>query len=365
MVNKPDPATAGLDVYIVGGAVRDALMGCDAGDRDWVVVGSSPEEMLTRGFTPVGSDFPVFLHPVTHEEYALARTERKSGHGYKGFTFYAGKDITLEQDLRRRDLTINAIARDASGNLFDPLGGQQDIGKRVLRHIGNAFTEDPVRLLRLARFAARFDTFEVAAETMALCKEIVASGEVDALVPERVWQEFTKGLATVNPGRMITLLNQCGALSRLVPELVWNQEIEAALSLAVASNLNVSQRFAVLCANSGQRVSLRAPSDYIKMAQLLPGLIKDIKQNQTDAVSVLAMLTAVDAARKPERCMELLRAARCFVSMDPIVLWQERVRAINSIDAGLIARQAGGNVALIKENIKLARIHALEQISIK
>jgi tRNA nucleotidyltransferase/poly(A) polymerase len=194
MANTLDEAVAGLDVYVVGGAVRDGLLGLPAGDRDWVVVGATPQEMSRRGFIPVGGDFPVFLHPRSKEEYALARTERKSGRGYKGFTFYTGVDVTLEDDLRRRDLTINAIARRPDGVLVDPLNGQADIRARVLRHVGQAFAEDPVRLLRLARFAARFDAFSIAPETMALCRRLVAEGEVDARVPERVWREVAKGL---------------------------------------------------------------------------------------------------------------------------------------------------------------------------
>ena len=177
-----DPATQGLQVYIVGGAVRDALPGLPAGDQDWVVVGATPEDMARRGFMPVGGDFPVFLHPRTKEEYALARTERKSGHGYKGFTFHTGVDVTLEDDLRRRDLTVNAIARKPDGELVDPLGGQADLRARVFRHVGEAFEEDPVRILRLGRFAARFADFSIAPETLALCRRMVEAGR-----PTRWW----------------------------------------------------------------------------------------------------------------------------------------------------------------------------------
>src|SRR5690606_27072326 len=193
---RMDPAIQGLKVYVVGGAVRDELLGLPPGDRDWVVVGSTPEEMAARGFLPVGGDFPVFLHPVSKEEYALARTERKSGRGYKGFTFHTGPDVTLEDDLRRRDLTVNAIARAPDGSLVDPWSGRRDIEQKVLRHVGEAFAEDPVRLLRLARFAARFGAFSIAPETMSLCRRLVDEGEVDALVPERVWREVAKGLQT-------------------------------------------------------------------------------------------------------------------------------------------------------------------------
>jgi len=201
-----DPAVAGLEVYVVGGAVRDALLGRVAGDRDWVVVGSTPEAMIARGFIPVGGDFPVFLHPTTKEEYALARTERKSGRGYKGFTFYCGAEVPLEDDLRRRDLTINAMARSIDGALIDPYGGAQDLKRRVLRHVGAAFVEDPVRLLRLARFAASLPDFILAPETLALCQRMVQDGEVDALVPERVWRELEKSLQCARPARFFQVL---------------------------------------------------------------------------------------------------------------------------------------------------------------
>src|SRR5690625_1157393 len=205
-----DDVTHGLKVYMVGGAVRDCLLGIGTGDRDWVVVGASPQQMLSRGFIPVGADFPVFLHPVTKEEYALARTERKSGRGYRGFTFYTGPDVTLEDDLGRRDLTINAIAQAPDGRLFDPMDGRTDIQNRILRHVGQAFSEDPVRLLRLARFAARFHDFSIADETLDLARQLVADGEVDELVPERVWQEMAKGLMTDQPGRMLDVLADTG-----------------------------------------------------------------------------------------------------------------------------------------------------------
>ncbi len=205
--------------YVVGGAVRDALLGLPASDRDWVAVGATPEELLALGYRPVGKDFPVFLHPETGEELALARTERKSGRGYHGFTFHAAPDVTLEDDLRRRDLTINAIAMDEHGTLIDPHGGRRDIEARMLRHVSEAFVEDPVRLLRVARLAARFADFTLAPETQALLERMVAEGEVDALVPERVWQELSRGLMAARPSRMLELLRGCGALARLLPEV--------------------------------------------------------------------------------------------------------------------------------------------------
>ena len=208
-----------MNVFLVGGAVRDRLLGRPSGDRDWVVVGATPEAMGAAGYLPVGRDFPVFLHPRTHEEYALARTERKTGPGYHGFVFRTGPEVTLEDDLSRRDLTINAMAQAEDGTLVDPWGGQADLAARVLRHVGPAFAEDPVRILRLARFAARFTDFSVAPETLALCRAMVEAGEVDALVPERVWQELSRGLMEARPSRMIEVLRDCGALARLLPEV--------------------------------------------------------------------------------------------------------------------------------------------------
>ncbi len=199
--------------------MRDALLGRPVRDRDWVVVGATPQQMLDDGYRPVGKDFPVFLHPSTHEEYALARTERKTAPGYHGFAFHAAPDVTLEEDLARRDLTINAMARDADGGIVDPFNGQRDLAARALRHVGPAFAEDPVRILRLARFAARFADFTVADETRALMRQMVQAGEVDALVPERVWQELARGLMEAAPSRMIEVLRDCGALARLLPEL--------------------------------------------------------------------------------------------------------------------------------------------------
>ncbi|MGZ5072476.1 MAG: multifunctional CCA addition/repair protein, partial [Usitatibacter sp.] len=207
-----------MKIYRVGGSVRDELLGIAVQDHDYVVVGADPAEMAKRGFRPVGSDFPVFLHPQTHEEYALARTERKTAPGYRGFAFHAAPDVTLEEDLRRRDLTINAMARGEDGALVDPYGGESDLRAGVLRHVSDAFAEDPVRILRVARFAARFG-FAVAPETLALMRSMVESGEADALVPERVWQELARGLMEKSPSRMIAVLRECAALARILPEL--------------------------------------------------------------------------------------------------------------------------------------------------
>jgi len=205
-----------MQIYQVGGAVRDKLLDLPVKDRDWVVVGATPAALLERGFTQVGKDFPVFLHPETHEEYALARTERKTGSGYTGFAVFASPSVTLEEDLSRRDLTINAMASDEAGHIIDPFNGQADLQTKILRHVSPAFVEDPVRILRIARFAARLN-FQVAGETRTLMETMVANGEVDALVPERVWQEMVRALADPYPRRFIEVLRECGALARIFP----------------------------------------------------------------------------------------------------------------------------------------------------
>jgi tRNA nucleotidyltransferase (CCA-adding enzyme) len=211
MLNEPK-------IYCVGGAVRDRLLGLTVQDQDWVVVGSSPEAMVEQGFQPVGKDFPVFLHPQTHEEYALARTERKTARGYQGFAVYAAPDVTLDQDLLRRDFTINAIAQDIDGKLIDPHHGIADLRAGILRHVSPAFSEDPVRILRAARFAARFG-FTIAPDTLQLMRDMVNNGEVDALVAERVWQELARGLMEKKPSRFFETLRSCGALAKIIPEV--------------------------------------------------------------------------------------------------------------------------------------------------
>ena len=238
-------------VYTVGGYVRDTLLhethpDIVPGDRDWVVVGSTPEAMLERGFQPVGADFPVFLHPVTHEEYALARTERKTAPGYKGFVFHAASDVTLEEDLRRRDLTINAIAMDEDGHLFDPFGGQKDLREGILRHVSPAFSEDPVRVLRIARFQARFPDFSIAPETLLLLRRMVDDGETRALVPERIGMEFKKGLMTKAPEKMFETLKTIGFWEDFAPDLPCTDETLALLRKTARENLAYPERFAAL-----------------------------------------------------------------------------------------------------------------------
>ncbi|MEY2592341.1 MAG: hypothetical protein RI972_30, partial [Pseudomonadota bacterium] len=255
-------------LYLVGGAVRDRLMGRTPGDRDWVAVGARAEDLAREGYVPVGRDFPVFLHPQTREEVALARTERKTARGYHGFEFQADPSVTLEDDLKRRDLTINAIAQDEDGSLIDPCGGQADLQAKTLRHVSPAFAEDPVRILRLARFAARWPDFSVADETLALCRDMVQAGEVDALVAERVWQELSRGLMEAQPSRMFELLRACGALQRLLPEVdrLWgvpqpaehHPEIDTGVHLMMVldataqANAPLVVRFAALCHDLGK-----------------------------------------------------------------------------------------------------------------
>ncbi len=359
-----DPATRGLDAYLVGGAVRDALLGRPPGDRDWVVVGATPEAMIARGFAPVGGDFPVFLHPVTKEEYALARTERKSGRGYKGFVFHTGADVTLEEDLARRDLTINAIARRRDGEIVDPLGGRADLRDRVLRHVGSAFIEDPVRLLRLARFAARLPEFSVAGETLALARRLVADGEVDALVPERVWQEVAKGLMTVHPGRMFDVLKEVGALGHIAPELEYTPTVGAQLAVAAQRGLSLAARFAVLCHSSARPGAIadawRAPGDCRHHAVLLPRVLARV--DGAGPAEWLALIEQCDALRKPRRFLALIAAAACVRDVDATA-WQARLAAARGVDAGAIARAAHGQPDRIRAALRDARLAALAVVA--
>ena len=341
-----------MKTYLVGGAVRDALMGMNGSDRDWVVVGGTPEALVEQGYQPVGKDFPVFLHPDTHEEYALARTERKTARGYHGFSVYAAPDVTLEQDLARRDLTINAIAQDGD-TLIDPYGGQRDLHSQVLRHVTDAFREDPVRILRVARFAARFPDFTVAPETVALMREMVADGEVDALVSERVWQELSRGLMGVKPSRMLQVLRDCGALQRLLPEVdklygvpqraEYHPEIDTGIHLEMVldasarMNTPLEVRFACLCHDLGKGTTpadvlprhigheqrsekltrnvcerWRVPMVCKELAELVAREHGNIHQSLGfGAVAVLRLLVRCDALRRPERFLLALEACEC------------------------------------------------------
>ncbi|HRF20605.1 MAG TPA: multifunctional CCA addition/repair protein [Comamonas denitrificans] len=346
-----------MKIYQVGGAVRDALLGLPVHDRDWLVVGGTPEAMVAQGFTPVGRDFPVFLHPQTHEEYALARTERKSGHGYQGFTVYTSPDVTLEEDLARRDLTINAIAAPAdwtgAEGIFDPYHGVADLHAKVLRHVTEAFAEDPVRILRVARFAARFTDFSVAPETMALMQAMVQAGEVAHLVPERVWQEISRGLMEAQPERMFAVLRACGALAVLLPELdrlwgvpqradyhpevdtglhtmlVLGQAVQQQAPLAVRwaclvhdlgkgttpadvlpRHIGHEQRGAKLVRQVGER--WRVPKECSELAELVAAEHGNIHRSlDLSPAAVLRLLQRCDALRKPERFAQALWACEC------------------------------------------------------
>ena len=314
-----------MQTYLVGGAVRDELLGLAVKDRDWVVVGATPEDMLKQGFTQVGADFPVFLHPDTREEYALARTERKQGHGYHGFSVYSAPDVTLEQDLQRRDLTINAMARSDQGELIDPFNGRKDIERRSLRHVSEAFTEDPLRILRTARFAARFRPleFRVCEQTMELMRAMVQQGEVEHLVPERVWQEIRRAFHEQEPGTFFEVLRECGALARLIPELDKARYFDAALKALRCMHRHggtTEQRFAALlsplpasdCKTRAQ--ALKAPNDCQDLATLTTRFIPVLAESLPDLPAADTLLTLFDNAdlwRRPERFAALLQVLAC------------------------------------------------------
>jgi tRNA nucleotidyltransferase (CCA-adding enzyme) len=346
-------AVLDMQIFLVGGAVRDRLMGHPHGDRDWVVVGSTPEQMGAAGYLPVGRDFPVFLHPRTREEYALARIERKTAPGYHGFSFRADPDVTLEEDLSRRDLTINAMAMDDDGTVIDPWGGQADLRDRVLRHVGPAFVEDPVRILRLARFLARFTAFRVAPETLALCRAMVAAGEVDALVPERVWQELSRGLMEAAPSRMFLFLRDCGALARLLPEVEalfgvpqraeYHPEIDTGvhlmmvLDMAARLETALPVRFACLTHDLGKATTpadvlprhighearsvqllgplaqrLRVPVECKELAEVVAREHGNVHRSTTlDAAALVRLMDRCDAWRRAERFEQTLQACEC------------------------------------------------------
>lgn len=366
-----DPLLEGLDVYIVGGAVRDELLGRQAGDRDWVVVGSAPEVLVGRGFIPVGADFPVFLHPVTKEEFALARTERKTGRGYKGFTFYTGQDVTLEDDLKRRDLTINAMALQSDGEIIDPLGGSEDLANRVLRHVGAAFEEDPVRILRLARFAARLADFSVAPETMTLCRRMVAAGEADALVAERVWQEISRGLVSEKPSRLFEVLAQCNALPVVMAGFEWNTAVGArldALAQSTLSSLPAMYAVALLSSENRKALSahLRASNECAQWAKLLPVVFEQCGRDPEwtapqAAEHVLALIEAADGIRRHERLIALVSIVYQLLEK-PADRLLSLLLAANAVKAGDIAKplQAAGAQA-ISQAVRGARLTAIEQ----
>jgi tRNA nucleotidyltransferase (CCA-adding enzyme) len=342
-----------MKVFMVGGAVRDRLLGKPVSDRDWVVVGATPAEMIAAGFTPVGKDFPVFLHPRTHEEYALARTERKTARGYQGFSFHTSPEVTLEQDLMRRDLTINSIAEDEHGQLVDPYGGVRDLQDKILRHTSAAFAEDPVRILRLARFAARFADFSVSAQTLVLMRRMVEDGEVDHLVPERIWQELSRGLMEPLPSRMFEVLRSCGALERILPEVdrLWgvpqraeyHPEVDTGVHLMMVLDMSAQLgaslpvRFACLGHDLGKGTTpeamlprhlghearsvellrevcqrLRVPVECRELAEVVAREHGNIHRSaELGAAALVRLLERCDAFRKPQRFGEILLACEC------------------------------------------------------
>jgi tRNA nucleotidyltransferase (CCA-adding enzyme) len=332
-----------VKAYVVGGAVRDELLGLRVQDRDYVVIGATPEEMVRQGFTPVGKDFPVFLHPQTHEEYALARTERKSGRGYKGFTVYAAPDVALEDDLRRRDLTINAMAKAPDGELIDPFGGKRDLEAGVLRHVSEAFAEDPVRILRVARFAARFG-FRVADETLELMREMVRSGEADYLVPERVWQEFARGLAERQPELMFEVLEACGLADKLLDGV---KPAPHVVSAAAKANATVPVRFAVIAWPHAEGeveavcVRLKAPNDVRELALLACRSRVALRAAPlATPAALLELLKRTDAFRRPERFAQLCAVARLAAPGLDTGGLERALAAASAVDAGAIAAAA-------------------------
>lgn len=348
--------------------MRDALMGQTPGDIDWVVVGTTPQAMLQAGFEPVGRDFPVFLHPVTHDEYALARTERKSGPGYRGFVVQADPGVTLEEDLGRRDLTINAMAQDEQGRIIDPYGGQQDLAGGVLRHVSPAFAEDPVRLLRVARFAARWPGFVVAPETLALMQQMVNHGEVDALVPERVWQELARGLMEDHPSRMLDVLQDCAVAQRILPGLNIDRERRQVLDHAAAQGASLSQRAACLLYGAcelGER--WRLPREVQELAAALQRESPALCQAPANVEAALGLLERCDAWRRPQRMRDLIRANQILqlqpVEGSPGLQWLRAHDAALHVDshaAALDAAARGLSGPAVGQHIRQARLSALK-----
>jgi tRNA nucleotidyltransferase (CCA-adding enzyme) len=406
-----------MKTYVVGGAVRDELLGLPVSDRDHVVVGATPDEMIAAGFRPVGKDFPVFLHPDTQEEYALARTERKTAPGYHGFVFHAAPDVKLEDDLVRRDLTINAMARADDGSVIDPFGGQRDLQARLFRHVSPAFVEDPVRILRVARFAARFPDFRVADETNALMRRMVEEGEVDALVPERVWQELSRGLMEQRPSRMLEVLRDCGALARILPELdeLWgvpqppqhHPEVDTGVHMllvidyAAGQGFELPVRFAALMHDLGKGITpeagwpshhghegmgtklvtavckrLRVPNDCRDLALMTAREHGNVHRAlELKPSTIVKLCERCDAFRKPERFAQMLLASECDYRGRGDEQHEMRSRpypqaerllialaAARSVNAGEIAARYVEDKEKIPEAIHAARVHAVKEV---
>lgn len=399
-----------MKTYCVGGAIRDELLGLPVADHDWVVVGATPEQMVARGFRPVGKDFPVFLHPQTREEHALARTERKTGRGYRGFQVHFSPDVTLEDDLRRRDLTINAMARGEDGEIVDPYGGQRDLADRILRHVSESFVEDPVRILRLARFAARFSEFSVAPETHALMRLMVDLGEIDALVPERVWQEISRGLMEQHPSRMFEVLRACGALEVILPELarLWGVpqptenhpegdtgvHVMMVTDYAAARGFALPVRYAALLHDLGKGTTptaelprhpeheqrsvrlveevsarLRAPLECQELAVLVAREHGKVHRAlRLPPASLVELLERLDVMRRPGRLAGILEACeadyrgRLGYEAHPFPQarrLQDAAAAMRDVDAGAIALRVGPQAQQIQEAIHAARVAAV------
>lgn len=404
-----------MQCYVVGGAVRDELLGLPVQDRDHVVVGATPQQMLDAGFRAVGKDFPVFLHPKTHEEYALARTERKTAPGYHGFSFHAAPDVTLEQDLIRRDLTINAMALGDDGVIVDPYGGRRDLEARLFRHVSEAFAEDPVRILRIARFAARLPEFRVAEDTNALMRQMVEGGEVDALVPERVWQELARGLMERRPSRMLAVLRDCGALARILPELdaLWgvpqpsahHPEIDTGAHMMLVIDYAAEQahplevRFAALMHDLGKGITppeqwpshhghegegvgligevckrLRVPNECRDLAIMTAREHGNISRAlQLRANTVVSLIERCDGLRKPERFAQMLLAAECdargrgdethpmrFEAYPQREYLLRALDAARGVNAGAIAGRLADRRDKIPEAVHQARVEAVK-----
>ena len=404
-----------MKIYTVGGAVRDQLLGLPVKDHDHVVVGATPEDMLRQGFRPVGKDFPVFLHPKTQEEYALARTERKTAPGYRGFVFHTAPDVTLEDDLVRRDLTINAMARADDGSIVDPYDGQADLRERIFRHVSSAFAEDPVRILRLARFAARFPDFRVHDSTLALMRSMVEAGEVDALVPERVWQELSRGLMEERPSRMFDVLRDCGALARILPELdvLWgvpqpplhHPEVDTGVHIMLVIDYAASQkhplevRFAALVHDLGKGVSpsatwpahhghefegmklvtavckrLKVPNECRDLALMTAREHGNVSRAlQLRANTIVTLFERCDAFRKPERFAQMLLASECdargrgheahpmrFEDYPQRPYLLRALEAARAVNAGEVAARYAEKRDKIPEAVHAARVSAVK-----
>jgi tRNA nucleotidyltransferase (CCA-adding enzyme) len=399
--------------YMVGGAVRDALLGAPVNDHDWVVVGATPEQMIDAGFLPVGRDFPVFLHPQTREEYALARTERKTAPGYHGFAFHADPAVTLDEDLARRDLSINAMAQDEEGHVIDPFGGRADLAARRLRHVSPAFAEDPVRILRLARFAARFSDFEIAPETLVLMRDMVQAGEVDALVPERVWQELSRGLMEHKPSRMFEVLRECGALARLLPEVdrLWgvpqradyHPEVDTGvhlmmvLDMSARLNAPLVVRFACLGHDLGKGTTpadilprhlgheersvelvrevcerWKLPVDCRALAEITAREHGNVHRSaEFGAAALLRLLERCDAFRRPDRFADMLLACECdargrlgleeeaYAPRPRLLKVLELARSVDSAAVAAAAAERGLAGPAVGEAIHAARANAI------